>query len=400
MTDPTLLNMANAALQGDRDTLWRMMMSGLTTLPSAATDIDKFLETVWNLYDLSGDTISGYTVNSTGTGGVDVTQSTPPSYQADYGLNPLSADSLGGSGRGVPDVSADAGGNMAYWVPDEDMYTYGDAEDYWFYGTSVAAPLWASLITQFNYIFNNQGLPNLGYMNDLLYIASAIAPGSFNDINIGRNKSTFYYDTSGRYLIDGWSVSATDIGYSAGPGYAYVTGLGTPNGVLLGRALTAIAHTQSSFPNQAAVLDSDGTGGWTSGADQSLLFQMVSSSSAEVVIGIDGSSYGFRSGITQSHAWTAQLAQQVLQSDFDPNLVRLFDKAGQGQVVQNILADGDSLSVSLGGSAAGAPQANLTSDYGFARFVVGDSSVTVARAVATADTAGGADNQMAVVRVR
>lgn len=56
--------------------------------------------------------------------------------------------------------------------------------------------------------------------------------------------------------------------------------------------------------------------------------------------------------------------------------------------------------MSLGGSAAGAPQANLTSDYGFASFVVGDSSVTVARAVATADTAGGADNQMAVVRVR
>jgi hypothetical protein len=255
-------------------------------------------------------------------------------------------------------------------------------------------------ITQFNYVFNDQGLPNLGYMNDLLYIASAIAPGSFNDITIGSNNSTFYYDTSGRYLIDGWSVSATDIGYSAGPGYDYVTGLGTPNGVLLGRALTAIAHTQSSFPNQAAVLDSDGTGGWTSGADQSLLFQMVSSSSTEVVIGIDGSSYGFRSGITQSHAWTAQLAQQVLQSDFDPSLVRLFDKAGQGQVVQNILADGDSLSVSLGGSAAGAPQANLTSDYGFASFVVGDSSVTVARAVAIADTAGGADNQMAVVRVR
>ena len=121
-------------------------------------------------------------------------------------------------------------------------------------------------------------------MNDLLYIASAIAPGSFNDINIGRNNSTFYYDTSGRYLIDGWSVSATDIGYSAGPGYDYVTGLGTPNGVLLGRALTAIAHTQSSFPNQAAVLDSDGTGGWTSGADQSLLFQMEGSNPSVLAI--------------------------------------------------------------------------------------------------------------------
>lgn len=145
MTDPTLLSMANSALQGDRDMLWRMMMSGLTTLPSVATDINNFLETVWNLYTVSGDTISGYTVNSTGAGGVDVTQGAPPSYQTEYGLNPISADSLGGSGRGVPDVSARAGGNMAYWVPAADMYTYDDAEDYWFYGTSVAAPLWASL---------------------------------------------------------------------------------------------------------------------------------------------------------------------------------------------------------------------------------------------------------------
>ena len=43
-------------------------------------------------------------------------------------------------------------------------------------GTSAATPLWASLGVQLNTIFADQGLPNLGYMNDLLYIAAAIKP--------------------------------------------------------------------------------------------------------------------------------------------------------------------------------------------------------------------------------
>ena len=36
----------------------------------------------------------------------------------------------------------------------------------------------------------------------------------------------------------------TGYGYYAGPGYDLVTGLGTPNGILLARALTVIGHTQ------------------------------------------------------------------------------------------------------------------------------------------------------------
>ena len=59
-------------------------------------------------------------------------------------------------------------------------------------GTSVASPLWASLTAQFNTIFDDQGLPNLGFYNDLIYIAAAIAPGSFNDIQLGNNISSFY----------------------------------------------------------------------------------------------------------------------------------------------------------------------------------------------------------------
>jgi hypothetical protein len=40
-----------------------------------------------------------------------------------------------------------------------------------------------------------------------------------------------------------------------------VSGLGTPNGTLLARALTAIAHSQVSFSTSPALLDDYGQGG-------------------------------------------------------------------------------------------------------------------------------------------
>lgn len=396
-SDQTLADYYWPALQGDLGMLAQLIKGGLRTLPSSTGDIDQFIETVWNQYRITSDTITGYTSNSTSSGGVDTTQGEAPWYQTEYGLNPVTSDSLAEPGRGVPDVSANAGGNMGYFVPGPDMTI---TEDEYFIGTSAAAPLWASLITQYNYIFRNQGLNNLGFMNDLLYIAAAVAPGSFNDITIGKNNSTFYYDSSGAYSIDGTQGSPTDLGYSAGNDYDYVSGLGTPNGVLLGRALTAIAHAQTSFGDELPVLASDGSGGWLSGADQTLLFQTVASDQVAIGVEIDGSDIGFSSGATQSYAWTARLAQQVLQSDFDPNLVRLFDGAGQGAIVDSFVGGGDSFSVSLGGNAGNTPQADLTSDYGFVDFSRDGNNVRVARSVAVAETAGGADDQMAVVRVR
>ena len=42
-----------------------------------------------------------------------------------------------------------------------------------------------------------------------------------------------------------------------------------------------------------------------------------------------------------TYAWTSRLAQQVLQSDFDPHLVRLFDKQAQGWVGQSVVEAGE-----------------------------------------------------------
>ena len=203
----------------------------------------------------------------------------------------------------------------------------------------------------------------------------------------------------GAYTSDGMAITPTGYGYSAGTGYDLATGLGTPNGLLLARALTAIAHSQVSFSTSPDMLDADGNG-WQSGADQSLMFQTMSSSGATIGIGLGSDVLSFSSGASGSYAWSSRLAQQSLQADFDPALVRLFDKYGQGAVMQSSVSSGEGLSVAINSASADAIQGTLSSPFGFADFVTDNGVVRVARAVAVAETAGGQDDQTAIVRVR
>ncbi len=73
-----------------------------------------------------------------------------------------------------------------------------------------------------------------------------------------------------------------------------------------------------------------------------------------------------------------------------------------GQIVQTGVAAGTSLALSVSGTPATSHQAALTADYGFVDFVSGDglSSVEVARPLAVATTANGANDADAVVRLR
>jgi len=119
--------------------------------------------------DRQGADATGFIHNNTGSGGVDPSQPVP-SYQSAFGLAPVTSDPDALPGRGTPDVSANAGGNMHYRVPTATMVGVGNDS-----GTSASTPLWAALTSQFNAIFQDQGLPHLGYMSDLLYIAAAIA---------------------------------------------------------------------------------------------------------------------------------------------------------------------------------------------------------------------------------
>ncbi len=410
-SDPTTSALYAAALAGDPSTLWQLVASGLRTMPGdvRAPMEQTFLEAVWNQATFTP--IDDVTSNSfwtgagfgTGDGGVDTTQPTPW-YQRAFGLVPTSANPAphGGSGRGAPDVAAVAGGNMSYYVPHPDMTGLaGDS------GTSAAAPLWASLMAQIDTIFADQGLPHLGFSNDLLYIAAAVAPASFNDITMGNNISSFYADPTSAIVYPGTASSPeslhvvpTGFGYEATAGYDLTTGLGSPNGKLLAQAMSWIAHSQMYFANEPDVVNGDLASGWTSGASQSLLFQTMSPNGVAVGVTIGGDGFDFSSGASAGFAWTSRFAMQSLQSDFDSNLVRLFDGYGHGAQMQYALGASDSLSVSIDGQTGQAIQAGLTSAYGFADFMANDGVVRVARAVAVAETAGAADDQTAIVRVR
>lgn len=403
--DPTVSDMPSKpesllghAMRGNHEVLWGLMAGGLMMLPSAVAHDDAamtmFLESVWNEYYLVGDTLTDSF--GIGDGGVDVTQPTPW-YQTAFGLTPTSVNPGHETGRGTPDVTALAGGDMYYAGPYIDMQP-GPTPPGGYYGTSAATPLWASLIAQIDTIFSDQGLPHLGFANDVLYQAAAIAPAAFNDITYGNNISSFIY--GGPIDAGGTDITLTGLGYYAGPGYDLTSGLGSPNGTLLARALTAIAHSQMSFGSEPDMLDTDGSGHWTSGASQTLTFQTMAASDVHISV-LAGSSFGqFSSHPSDTWAWTSRLAQQSLQADFDPHLVRMFDKQTQGAMVQWSLSAGDDLAVAINSTVAGAMQGTLTSPFGFADFMSEDGVVRVARSVAVAETAGASDDQIAIVRLR
>ncbi|MEP9366546.1 DUF4114 domain-containing protein [Xanthobacter sp. VNH20] len=398
--------------------LMAMTAAGLKTLPTNMTPnadetptdpLVRLFETTWNAYYISYDKSGAgtfdpsYSTNNASTGGVDITQDTP-TYQSDFGLTPTSIGAIVQAGRGAPDVSALASGNAYYFVlnadyandPSSGHLTKGDG------GTSAATPLWASLTAQFDAIFENQHLPQLGYYNDLLYIAAAIAPGSFNDISLGNNISTYYVVPEGTpgAVYDyaaGDYVLPTGLGFSAATGYDYTTGLGSPNGLLLARALTAIAHTEiySDTPALLGIVDATHA---VSDAAQTLLVQSTGMEGS-FSLSVGGQSFTGTGG-GGDLAWTSRLAQQSLQSDFDPDLVRAFDGIAQATPGSIHAANGAALSASSGGDALALYQAALTSAFGFASFGTQDGTVTLARPVAVADTAGGANSQEVVVRVR
>lgn len=387
----------------DLKTIWQLVGAGLNSLPTPSSGVNSpFVETAWNSYYLAGTVFTqGYLNNHTSTGGVDVTQAVP-SYQEKFGLQPAEAGTML-TGRGVPDVSALAGGNLFYVVPTGDMVGQTASS-----GTSAATPLWAALVSQFNAIFADHGLGPLGYMNDLLYQAAAIAPASFNDVTMGNNVSSF--GLGGAFTTDiretgGGSpqtqqITPTGVGYYAGPGYDLVTGLGSPNGLLLARSLVDIAHKQMYFESVPHVLDGDAAAGWRSGTDQTVSFQTASGFDMAFSLGTGQATMGFFSGPSASFAWTSQFAQQVLQPTFDPALVLLFDMQSQGFATQSHLAMNERLSVSINGTAAQAVQGSLTTEFGFADFMTSQGVVRVAQPVMVAETAGGLDDQTAIVRIR
>ncbi|HVT96029.1 MAG TPA: S53 family serine peptidase [Acidobacteriaceae bacterium] len=144
----------------------------------------------------SGSTIGSETVWNDGaqggaTGGGFSTLFPLPAWQTGAGIS--------GSGRGVPDVAGDA-------APESGYNILVDGQQEVVGGTSAVAPLWAALVALLN---QQKGAP-VGLMNSTLYGEAA----DFRDITQGNNGT-----------------------YKAAKGWDACTGLGSPNGQAIAKAL-------------------------------------------------------------------------------------------------------------------------------------------------------------------
>ncbi len=169
-----------------------VLACGGTSLQSSNGAITS--ETVWN------DGAQG------GAGGGGFSNQFPlPAWQASAHIKPPS-----GGGRGVPDVAGDADPKTGYNV-------LVDGKSSVIGGTSAVAPLWSGLIALLN---QKLGKP-LGFLNPILY---GLSPGAdaFHDITAGSNGA-----------------------FSAGPGWDAATGLGSPSGENLLRAVAGGAHVSA-----------------------------------------------------------------------------------------------------------------------------------------------------------
>lgn len=417
--DPTLTTQASQALNGDRATIFALVASGLRTLPanlpdassSPSTTLVAMFESVWNGYTVEaydGFLNVGLGGHNSGTGGVN-TDLPIPDYQLAFGLQPKSTS---GPGRGVPDVSMLAGGDTQYANLDSKLIYAQTAPTGNLYnpegsgGTSAATPLWASLTARFDAIFADHELPNLGFYNDLIYSAAAVAPASFNDISVGNNIDSFVYGSFDDYRLPGGDeIIPTGDGYTAGYGYDLASGLGSPNGVVLARTLATIAHTQTNelagAPSNPVISMADAVNGFST-ADQTLLVQgnYVGAAGITRLVEVLGLS-PVEMTDNNSLGWTDRLAGQVVQGDnFDSALMPFLDGGAKSVPYQITVAAGDTLGVSVDGEVLSLYQQSLTNDYGFIRFGGIDGGITLARPVAIAETAGGVDGQEAVVRIR
>ncbi|KAJ4856853.1 pro-kumamolisin, activation domain-containing protein [Trichoderma breve] len=100
------------------------------------------------------------------------------------------------AGRGIPDISANGAHFRAF---------NNQTDGHWF-GTSLAAPLWASVITLINQERAKIGKGSVGFINPVLYANT----DALTDIKQGSNPNC---GTSGFTAVEGWDP---------------VTGLGTP----------------------------------------------------------------------------------------------------------------------------------------------------------------------------
>jgi hypothetical protein len=174
---------------------------GTISYPAASPNVLGVGGTFVNLD--GGNNISSETAWSGSGGGVSAYEGLP-GYQS-------GAVPGGTTGRASPDVAYNAG----YGVSVYDSYNNGYVTPWSSIGgTSAGAPQWSALIAIANQGRALYGLPTLDGPSQTLPMIYSASSLDFNDITSGSNK-----------------------GYSAGPGYDMVTGLGSPKADLVAYSL-------------------------------------------------------------------------------------------------------------------------------------------------------------------
>jgi kumamolisin len=182
---------------------WVLACGGTTIGNINGSSFDEY---VWN----DSFTISGSSGNGATGGGVSAWFGVPG-----YQLNANIPKSLngGGTGRGVPDVAANASWNSGYYpIYCKNASDYDYPNPYNGNGTSAAAPLYAGLVA----VLNAALAESVGFLNPTLY---ALANSVVQDIDgsSGPQNNTLNGVT----------------GYPAGAGWDACTGLGRINGQAL-----------------------------------------------------------------------------------------------------------------------------------------------------------------------
>ncbi|MEW6257714.1 MAG: cadherin-like domain-containing protein [Pseudomonadota bacterium] len=222
------------------------------------------------------------------------------------------------------------------------------------------------------------GLPRVLALDDLMAIASVVAPGGF-----------------------GMHGLSSGTGYQQGAGYALDLDSATVDTTLVMQALLAIVAVQTAGTG-SAMLAAHSSGAMTSAIDQNLLFQSVLSSDSDVHLDIGTGAADFASPGSSLGAWSRAFAQHMLSAQVSPDFVRQTDGHSQALSHQADVTAGSLLSVGIDGASAGTPQAALSNLFGLVDFVSADaqSAVQVARTVMVAQTANGSDGQTAKITLR
>lgn len=175
-------------------------------------------EQAWN-QDFEGLAASG--------GGVSI-YFTKPAWQAGSGVPD-------DGHRDVPDVAIDASpSHDGYMLCAQDSC----AADQVFIvgGTSASSPVFAGVVAVLNQYLvqtGSAGKPGLGNVNAQLYPLAASTPDAFHDVTQGNNIEQCEAGTPANFPVSQQCPMSGQFGYSAGPGYDQVTGLGSVDSCLL-----------------------------------------------------------------------------------------------------------------------------------------------------------------------